>query len=135
MSHVPVAGTPVGYPIFKLTIRSECKKWDHPTDDATEDHCSKRAHSGTEEANEVSSSETVPASGHSLNQFESEPIEPPSNPAKNPAKCLLVTMVFCISVTSIHGSHLLSLGDREVHRFLQLCSWCMVMIEGSLVVC
>ena len=38
-----------------------------------------------------------------------------------------------ILVTSIYGSHLMSHGDYKLHNFLQLTSWCMMVIESSLI--
>ena len=85
MSDIPVVGTPARQQFFALTVSLEHKKQGHPTDDAADDHMGKRADSGTEEANEVRSSETAPASRHSSDQPASEPLWPPSSPAKNGA--------------------------------------------------
>ena len=85
MLDIPVAGTPVRQPLFMLTVGLKHKKWGHPTDSAPDDQQGKRACSGTEEANKVRSSKTVPASSRSSDQDASEPLRPPSSPAKNDA--------------------------------------------------
>ena len=85
MSDIPVVGTPVKQSFFMLTVSLKHKKWDHPTDNAPNDHGHKRAHSATKEANEVRSSETALASSHSSNQPALEPIKPLSSPAKSDA--------------------------------------------------
>ena len=46
---------------------------------------------------------------------------------------LLLTLVSSISVTFIHSSHSMSCGDYKLCNFFQLASWCMVVIEGSLI--
>ena len=51
------------------------------------------------------------------------------------AQCLMLTLVSSISVTSVHGSHSVSLGDHKLQNLLQFTSRGVMMVKGSLVEC
>ena len=59
----------------------------------------------------------------------------PPEPVMQQAHSLLLTLVSSILVTSIHGSYLMSCRDYELQNIFQLTSWCVAMVEGSVVEC
>ena len=50
-------------------------------------------------------------------------------------QCPLLTLVSSILVTSIYGSYSVSCGDYKLQNLFQLATWCVMMVEGSMVEC